>query len=413
MKNFGYIEPIIKNEDFVFGSGQLTGEILEPTGDWSKYLPEKELQAKNFETFNCTAFATCNIIEILTKRKYNEDVNYSDRFLGIVAGTRPPGNDPLKVAQAVRDNGLVPEYSHFSLPAETVDDYYSFGDNEKDLRSIGKSWLDSWEFRYDIVPTTPETMMEALRYSPLGVAVYGWIKEGEYYVRPEGVSPNHWTVAVVGYKEGQYWLIYDSYEDSDSPIKKLPWNYKFGFCVRYSLRKYTETEKQTKTTLLENIIKVLKSVIDFLTKKKPQEAPVPEKPPVVPQVKATIEDLARGIMKYENVNIALNNPGGLRSSPFQNGFIIQKSTGSPLATFETFAKGLAALHHQIRIVCNGTSPVYTQIAKKLGLTTCADLSLEQFLHSYAPRFENDTEKYIAFIEKFTKVARSTKMKELL
>ena len=48
-----------------------------------------------FETFNCVSFGTLSAIETLMFRLFGEKVNYSDRWIGIMAGTNAGtnGND--------------------------------------------------------------------------------------------------------------------------------------------------------------------------------------------------------------------------------------------------------------------------------------------------------------------------------
>lgn len=234
-KNYGFIAPVIEEKNYVFGASPLTQNVLQPDGQWLSLLPKFEPQRKQLETSNCTGFGSLNIIEILL-RKLNIEDNYSDRYLGIVAGTYPPGNDPNTVAQAVRHNGVLEEkYLPFSDDLATVDEYYSFnGADETDCRAKGKKWLELFDYGHEYVPNNQISMMEALKYSPLGASVVAWQQEdGLYYKRPEQ-QDNHW-ITIVGYEEGQYWVIYDSYESDSSPIKKLRWDYPFGYVKRYSL----------------------------------------------------------------------------------------------------------------------------------------------------------------------------------
>src|SRR3990167_7053445 len=99
-----FVIPEYKEEDFIFGSGQLLGEVVQIDGQW--ITPEEELQIKRVESFNCTAFATTSIIEILFRKLFGETKNFSDRSLGVFAGTRPPGNSPNVVIEAGRKKGL-------------------------------------------------------------------------------------------------------------------------------------------------------------------------------------------------------------------------------------------------------------------------------------------------------------------
>ena len=243
----GFIEPEIQEEDYILGDGMLVGEILQSNGQWDDYLPDTEIQHQwGLETSNCTSYATLNAIEILLKRKYGGVHNYSERGLGIVAGTYPPGNDPHKVAEAVRKNGIIPdEVLPFSSNTDTLEEYYSPSPLTDSFVQRAKEWLFWYDFKHDYVFTKGEAsdvkrkkIMEALKYSPLGVSVYAWAEENGLYTKLG--NDNHWTV-LYGYKLGEYWKIYDSY---DSTLKKLEWNYDFGIAKRYSIIKHGSVPKK-------------------------------------------------------------------------------------------------------------------------------------------------------------------------
>ena len=235
-----FIAPEHKPEDLVFGSvnslgKSLSGKVLREDGQWTDYLPEDESQVREVETSNCTAFGTCNAVEILLE-ELGVIANYSDRFLGIAAGTRPPGNAPNKVAQAARDNGFLDEIELPFTGIGSINEYYSPDPLPQDLLSKALEWKSKYSFGYDwvangFVKASPEKMMEALRYSPLGVAVFAWANEGEKYVRPPNTTDTHWTL-IVGYKVNEYWLCLDSYSPH---VKKLAWDFGFSYVMRFSV----------------------------------------------------------------------------------------------------------------------------------------------------------------------------------
>jgi len=261
MKNkiYGYIEPLITEEHYVLGSSKLNQVVLQIDGDWLPYTPFFEPQQRQFETYNCTSFNTLNCLETLFKR-LGVDGNYSDRFLGIVAGTKPPGNDPHVVAEAIRKHGLIPEAMlPFSDDLKTVEEYYSFkGADEAECRKAGKEWLKKWNFGHEWVfqgdvPNRAESMLEALKYSPLGVSVNAWKKNGDLYTKVKGSRDNHWTACIVGYDKDNFWLIDDSYLDQEKPLKKLDWNYPFGFCKRFHVE-----ERPYQPSCFEKLLNLLK-----------------------------------------------------------------------------------------------------------------------------------------------------------
>lgn len=260
-KNTGFVKPKIRKDHYVLGGGMLPEEILQPDGNWSNFLPDFEPQNKKFETYNCTGFNTLNAIETILRRLGIEE-NYSDRWLGIIAGTKYPGNDPHIVAEAIRKYGLIPESMlPFTEDLESIDEYYSFkgGDREACYKA-GQEWLERFDFGHEWVfnggKDKQEKMIEALKCSPLGVSVYAWKKRNGLYIKPKGGEDNHWTLNIVGVKEKEYWLIDDSYLDDGNSLKYLDWNYDFGFCKRYSI-KIKEPKKSLKEKIISLMIQAL------------------------------------------------------------------------------------------------------------------------------------------------------------
>ena len=281
--NTGYTEPEFLDSDYIFGSGQAPDPIINESGQWPAV--EEETQIKNYDLFNCTGFATLTPVEILLRHQ-GIFANYSDRFLGIVAGTYPPGNDPGKVVEALRKNGAIAEtLLPFSDDLKNVSEYYSFkGANEADCRNAGKEWLRTYFYKHDwIDPYSNEiskkVLIEALKRSPLSVAVFAWAKKGEKYFRPDGERDTHLTT-LIGYKENEYWIVLDSY----SPfIKHLEWDFKFYTAKRHFIRLLTQEEKETIIRIETNIPiwqKMINWIFEAIGLLKKQE--LENNPPVIP-----------------------------------------------------------------------------------------------------------------------------------
>jgi len=230
-----FISPgVTTPEEYIFGSGQLTGLILRPSGQWPIPADDDVQEKRGIETSACTSFGLINSVESIFRELYRLNVNYSERFLAVASETDPikGGNDPQKVAETARKKGFIDEAVWpFDSSVKTLDDYYATLPSE--ALKIGKEWLNKWSFKHDwlsdgsLIPT--ETLKKALTYSPLGVAVYAWADDGTYYVRPEQAKDRHW-VELRGYVDGKYWIVCDSY----SPFtKKLAWDYPFYFAKRY------------------------------------------------------------------------------------------------------------------------------------------------------------------------------------
>ena len=164
---YGLILDVPSEEDYVFGGfTKLPKEVLQPDGQWDDWLVETEIQRKKIETQNCVAFGSTTILEILLKRKDKLE-NFSDRQLGIVSNTDPhSGNTTKRVAQAIRDFGLIPEemlpFEEFNSPS----DYYEPKPLPKKLLEKGQEFLEEYEVLYENVPTDIETIKINLTFAP-------------------------------------------------------------------------------------------------------------------------------------------------------------------------------------------------------------------------------------------------------
>lgn len=210
--NFGFIPDEIKPEDHQFGSASAdyaSKEVLNDTGDWFSWLPVEEHQAFTTETQGCVSFGTLNIIEILLRKQYGEQINFSDRFLAKVSGTTKNGNAPGKVGEYLRKLGA-PLQSKWDY-TQDINTWEKFYEDipAKVYEEARKDFLDKYEFKHYIVPPTKEAIKDALRFSPVGLSVAAWAKnsEGVYY---QFGNDNHWTLC---FNERQVYDIFDSYDD--------------------------------------------------------------------------------------------------------------------------------------------------------------------------------------------------------
>ena len=245
---YGYIPDEVKLDEYILGSVDKTktlkGTPLVPDGQWDAWLPIKELQRINWiETSNCTAFGTLNALEILHKMKYNKEKNWCERYLGIAAGTTSRGNSAHTVAETIRGVfGCIDESYLPFVDISSLDDYYSPRPLPQNLRTLGENWLQEYEFKHQwvfngwhTIQEKQKRLREALRHSPLGISVCAWKKRGDKYWKNKGETDNHWCT-LYGSVEGEYWKIFDSYDNTE---KKLEWDYDFGFCKQYQLKKKT------------------------------------------------------------------------------------------------------------------------------------------------------------------------------
>lgn len=259
------LEPILP-EDYQFGGEtKLSGAIIEPSADWTPYLPTKEKQHNTpFDTQSCTSFATTSAIETLHKKLFGIEPNYSDRFLSKIAETTPQGNTPKKVAEAWRKNGIVPESEWpFSEAIKSFADY--FADIPARLFQMANIWLTQYTLGYEYVNASPANIKEALKRGTVCASFYAWVKDdnGVYY-KPQNAVDTHWAQIAGFYPNGNY-KVYDSYEPFIKEVRKDTYP---AIAIRYSLTKRAQTP-----TLWEKFLQLL-TLITTPAK--------PEVPPTVP-----------------------------------------------------------------------------------------------------------------------------------
>lgn len=238
IKNYGLIIDKQKPEDYIFGASPLTPEILQEDGNWEPFLPYKEIQNLNgVEPFACVSFTILNCLEILIKRKYGEDKNFSDRFLAAISGTGAGGNSPNVVAEFLRKLGVVPqEVWPFDETIKSFEEFYAPIPDE--IYNLAKEFLDEYEFRYEFVSN--DKISEALKSSPLLVSVSAWFEKDGKYFKPDEIPENHATT-LVAIKEGEYKRVFDSYADGegDPYLKDYDYNAKHAVIIRFHIQKKT------------------------------------------------------------------------------------------------------------------------------------------------------------------------------
>lgn len=396
--NYGYKKPVFDfTKDYQLGGfTKVPAEILRPDGQWDAYLPTDEFQSLHFETNNCTAFATTNCIEAIMRRRMNPS-NYSDRFLGIVAGTTEEGNDPNTVAEAWRKNGAVDEND---LPmTQTLAEYYKPRPMTEPYVSKGKDWLAKWKLRHEYVPGDAASMKEALTYSPLGAAVSAWSQVNGLYVRFR--EDNHW-ITIYGYEDGKYWKAFDSY---DNTHKKLSWDFTFGTVKRYSVTVNDDL------SILEQIVSLYSQVVSFLTVWLTEVKPLNDaETPVIVFEKPKenrihawadaiqiYEGYAPGTRSYRN-----RNPGNLKYTSYTRTLGPTGFDKQNFCIFPTVAVGYAALCTFLSDAAKGELGAYRGV------------DLYGFFNRYCPASDGNKPKHYAeyvsqqiSVSPYTKIANLT------
>ena len=181
--------------------------------------------------------------------------NFSDRWLAKMANTDPnSGSTPKTVANTVKHSGLVDEEIWPHEGIKTLEEFYK--EIPEDIKEKGLEFLKDYEFGYEYV--AQDKIKEALKRSPVSVAVYAWAQndKGEY-IR---LGPSGHYVVLVAYDEQDRPIIFDSYE---SGIKTLEKNYNLEFPQIYVLKKKEEKPKESFwQKLLEAIKKYLNEFLN-------------------------------------------------------------------------------------------------------------------------------------------------------
>ena len=215
---FGFDEKKINIQPEEYVLGALSTEVKNPSGDWFSFLPVYEPQAEFFETWGCTDWGGQNQIEIYTKKVFGFEPNYNEIFNYILAGIGPGGANPHTTYESFRNDGLIDQpdipfpktYEEFRNPEQITERH----------KKLGQDWKNKWDFRHEwLVKPTKESVLENLKYSPIGVAVTAWFEQDGLYI-DNGQPNTHWCVAFKGTKtpQGIVLTVFDSYDHSIKDI---------------------------------------------------------------------------------------------------------------------------------------------------------------------------------------------------
>lgn len=241
-----------QEEDFLFGSASaLPQEELAPDRQWE--APAFEPQSNGvFDTFACTNFAICNVIEMMHKKRYGEEINLSDRFSAIVSGTIPgQGNSHKKVAESMRKSGFIVEEKYPFTELMGQAEYFT--PPQRELLDTGLQWLVVTEFGYEKVER--KDFWETLQLSPLQVAV-----DSRARTVSDFQGYDH-SITIRAGEEGKKWNTTDNYLGRSL---EYAWDYPFGFAQRYHYKRkeivMVDKEQVKVNQFLVNIIQWLRSL---------------------------------------------------------------------------------------------------------------------------------------------------------
>lgn len=241
--NRGLLKVAPTSTDLKKGSKRRLGGGPLTDGHWAKWLPVPKDQQPTLgvEPNDCVSHGTLKAVEILQNFLFSQKNDYSERFLAKMTGTDVlNGNDPNTVAQFLKNKGCALEAD---WPQSTATSFQGFYANiPQSIQTLALDFVDEFAFGHEwVTDTSQSSLMEALKFSPLGVGVYAWQPGNEtgFYVNPMDLPAEHY-VTLYDYEANYYWLVYDSYVQE---IKKLAWNFPFEMVKRYTLQREIVDER--------------------------------------------------------------------------------------------------------------------------------------------------------------------------
>lgn len=219
-------------EDYILGSDNSALKvILSEERDYSKYLPTNELQKRDgFDSYSCVVFSGLNNLEIIHRKNFGFEVNYSDRFIaGMIPVVPNAGTNYSAFWDTVRKRGLVLE-EDYPWGGKNGQEYVKRPPQE--IIDKAQIFLDNFEIQHEWVGYAGcdnEKLYEALRYGPLQASV----DAGATYNGKYSKATNH-SITIYGAVKGKKWLILDHYSRS---TYELPWKFYFGSAKQATLIK--------------------------------------------------------------------------------------------------------------------------------------------------------------------------------
>jgi hypothetical protein len=156
-------------------------------GNWTKYISDGEKQYSDAgDSMSCVTFSALNVIETQEKFLTGTAPNYSDRWIAKQSGTTREGNYLWKVADTIRQVGLVWERD-YPAPAGpwSFDEWMADIPASKggELKILGEVWKRYWTISYewlDLYNDPINNVLRALRQAPLQMVIPGHAVEAIY-----------------------------------------------------------------------------------------------------------------------------------------------------------------------------------------------------------------------------------------
>lgn len=246
---------------------------LNPSGDWSKFIPTYEKQSKNgVEPCDCTVINSHRAwITAANYQGFQFPQNVSERFSGVMAKVRPPGANPYDTCESIRRWGMVnEEVLPFNDDIKSVVDFYHPDPMDEGLIAEARKLVQQyelghkniWNDRFGRTMNKPTILKNQMTKGPVCVSVVGWKFNGTVYYKDAGDEDSHWTLLTGRYREGEWWEVNDSY----SPfLKKVAWDTDFQMAELYLIQKNTNgiapNDRDYLDLLLKKAVETLKRLL--------------------------------------------------------------------------------------------------------------------------------------------------------
>jgi hypothetical protein len=254
--NYGLLDGLLGLREYVLGSSTVPFVPYNPSGDWTKYLPQYEPQAERYETNGCTVWGAQNQVEILYKYLFDIEPNYAERFNYLLTPVNPnKGANPQDVYENIRKYGLI-DAKYLPVP-RTKREFLNMSDITDGMYDEGEMWLELHDLKHEwLWATRPDNwkaiLKETLKTSPIGVSVSAWVKQDGKYV--SGTRPNnHWCVLYKVDEDGTMW-VFDSYDHSQKPLHP---EHHIKIAKRVWLNRRTKRSMGKHVKLLQDVVKAL------------------------------------------------------------------------------------------------------------------------------------------------------------
>ena len=238
-KQGGVILEAPKKEDAIFNV--VFGEVIAEPFNWTPYLPSPEVQKR---TAFCVSFSRLNCAEAVAK-KNNQDLNLSDRHLGVGSKTTLNGNSLRNVSEYFRKSGIVKE-EFCKFKDEWLENPSKYWKQINALSipldaQLFKGGNHSWVYG-------KAAMKQALAFSPLQLAVGVGNNWGHTFINDPKEYETYHAVMLYWIDGAGNYFIYDSAGDSTKTLDK---NYNIMQCKSFA--DLPENWKEIKDPTLEAI----------------------------------------------------------------------------------------------------------------------------------------------------------------